>query len=84
MTSMTEIWLSDLGLRAGGPWGRAYPERPWKVKADGTNDKEQHYHDIFSVATSGLFIWPCLGAFGFPHQGLNCTQPSFSDNESSL
>lgn len=83
MTSMTEIWLSDLGLRAG-EWPRAYPEGPWKVKADGTNDKEQYYHAYLFSGHSSLFIWPCLGACGFPHQGLNCTQPSFSDNESSL
>lgn len=44
MTSMIESWLYDLGLRAGGQWGWAYPEGPWKVKVDGANNKEQHYH----------------------------------------
>lgn len=57
MTSMTETWLSDLGLRAGGPWGRAYPEGPWKVKADGTNDKEQYYHAyLFSGRSKFIYL----------------------------
>lgn len=84
MTSMTEflgflIWVSEQGRAVKG-----LPRGPLKVKADGTNDKEQYYHAYLFSGHPSLFIWPSLRACGFPHQGLNCTQPSFSDNESSL